>query len=140
MPTLNVLSFPQATVAVGSHTVGPVLIADDAVDYVVEYDVSLFLDPESTLEVTVEISLDDGATWLGNGGASREGGVGLDKNGNPMTTASLYAPLFMGWDQDGFATQDPELVVTPATGRQVRGTLVVSGSSVTVGPGTVTIS
>jgi hypothetical protein len=134
-----VISFPQHGYSPGQHIEGPAMILDSARSYLLTYDVSQFLNPVGVVDVSVEVSL-DGATWIGNGGASRNGGSGSDRKGNTMTTATVSSDLFMGWDARSHPTQAPSLVVVPAVGRQVRVIITTTGTGIVIGPGTLDVS
>lgn len=117
--------FPHGTLAVGVHQIGPVSVPQNISAFSLalaraEWTAGVDLD------MKMDLSLDDGATWNEPAadvtpwplGLTAEGGIALDKNGVPYVSTTLSA----GVPNPGSTT------------RKIRATVTVSGGPlVTIG-------
>lgn len=120
MAKLKTTVLPQATYHVGTRTTPNLTVAQGLTAVLIEFDKTLgWTDPAVTLDVTLDLSLDGGATWNTPAadvvpfpvGFTAEGG-GLDKFGNPYTSATLSTSL----PQDQLTNRRLRAVVTVAGG------------------------
>lgn len=129
MATTTVL--PQGTYQPQTRLLGPVTVPQGATELTFTFDRTNWTDPAVTLAITIDLSLDGGATWNNPPeqaaplpfGFTSEGGGGLDKHGNPRTettgTTSIPQPT--------------------NTQRRLRATVTIAGGPLTTN-GSVTIS
>ena len=98
--------------------------------YKLVVDVSQMLDPGTHFEFRTEFSIDGGATWIEYGGGGRDGGLGRDKQGNPLATCAFFT------GQSADTPDDDPLPGTglPSSQRRARASLVTSGGTFTLGP------
>jgi hypothetical protein len=123
MAKLKSTVLPQATYHPGTRTTPNLSVAQGMTGVTIEFDKTLgWTDPAVTLDVTLDLSLDGGATWNTPAadvvpfpvGFTAEGG-GNDKNGVPYTSATLSTSL-----------PHPEL-----TNRRLRATITIAGGDLT---------
>jgi hypothetical protein len=116
---------PLADYPSGSRTFGPRAIADNIVGLVLEFqrcttvDLTVWPNPLTHLWARMELSLDDGVTWLPAGGMGAFGGILARPGIGGTELADSYLPVDL----------------LPGTGRQLRGT-----AEVTNGPIRTTVS
>jgi hypothetical protein len=80
-------TLPPSNYGPGVVTLGPANVAGSLSQAVVSFDISQHLDPTILWQVAIEISLDNGQTWLMMGGFTRPGGpVRSGPDGVPRTT------------------------------------------------------
>jgi hypothetical protein len=127
MPTVTI---PTTTLQIGARDFGPATIsdADTSITLTIDRTVTNGLNdtPATHLSIEAMVSLDGGATWTLAAGAGIEGGQ-LPQPPPPRGPGGFYTAnvLRVGLDQ------------YPGTGRRIKATLTVSGSSVAVA-GTLT--
>lgn len=121
---------PQATYPIGTRTVGPANVPQNATKVEMALDGAAMTDPALHVSMTLDLSLDNGATWnLPHPqvdpfpiGMTLDGGA-LNRQGLPLATYTLGTQL-----------PDP----TNAN-RKIRMTVTISGTPLTT-QGTVTIT
>src|SRR5262245_46322160 len=83
-------TLPQGTYGPGVVTLGPANVAGSLSQATVSFDISQHLEPTIMWEVAIEISTDNGQTWLLMGGFTRPGGpVTNGPDGVPRTTVTM---------------------------------------------------
>jgi hypothetical protein len=105
------VAIPAGSYPPGTYPLPALGIADAITQATVTLDVSQHTDPAIVWSVTMDLSLDGGASWHFLWGASRVGGVVIH-NSVALTTATFQSP-----------------VLPAGPGRQMRGTLVVTGGT-----------
>lgn len=123
---MTTVTIPLTTLPVGSRDFGPATVADTATDIVLVIDRTVAggfnsLTAATTMDLRMFQSGDGGATWQLICGAGIVGGTYTGLDGAVITQSSVEAPLGAG------------------TGREVKATLVVAGTSVAAS-GTLTIT
>lgn len=113
------IPIPLTTLAAGPHDFGPAAIADNLASATLTVDRTVAggfnATPAAQASIQVMQSGDGGATFRMVGAGGVEGGsVTNPRTGSPFTASSIVIQLF------------------PGAGRQVKATIVVSGSSVAV--------
>lgn len=111
------------TLAAGTHSYGPVTIPDVIVGCSLQAETSQHTSPAVSFQLSIEISLDGGVTWqpLVSVGRIGQATPPIDPStGLPATTAGFTCGLPAG------------------TGRRARGSLVISGGSLTTQGVTIT--
>lgn len=107
--------------AVGERSFGPRAIPDNIIAFRVEVyrctsaDPAMWPDPASFLQLGLEVSTDGGATWNRVGGFGAHGGVHVRRDG-------VEADASIG-----------QIDLPEAPGRQIRGTVTVTGAPVRTG-------
>lgn len=120
------IPIPLTTLSVGTHDFGPAAVADNLATATLSIDRTVAggfnATPAAQASIQVNQSNDGGTTFIfDGGGAMAGGGITNPRTGLPFTASSVTIPL------------------APGTGRQVKATVVVSGSSVAVS-GSLTVS
>ena len=93
---------PLADYPTGSRIFGPLAIADDIIGIVLEFqrctsaDLTIWPSPLTELWVRMELSLDDGATWICAGGIGAPGGILPGLNVAELTDNWLKVDLLPG--------------------------------------------
>lgn len=116
--TIQVLA--PGTYGPGDRTIPSRSIPDSITGGMLAVDITAHSDPSVRIELCFDISLDGGATWIGNGtmsdcyaGAARDGGpVIQDRNGVDITAMTIHRQLPAG------------------TGRRIRGRVRIIGGSI----------
>jgi len=111
MPTSTII--PQGTYPVGTRSFGPANVPSGLTTGVIAFDRTAWSDPAVTLDLFLEFSIDNGATWAFPAGMGAEGGVARDKNGVVQTVSTL-----------GFVFPDGPT-------RKVQGTITIAGGPLT---------
>lgn len=119
------IPIPTTTLAVGPHDYGPAPIADNLKQATITIDRTvaggLNATPSASIDLSVFVSSDGGATWQGATTGNCQGGIWPAPKGGQWNSIALTFQFGGG------------------TNRQVKGTVVVNGQSVAVG-GSIVVS
>lgn len=116
MATVTVI--PLGAYGPGTITLGPAAVPLNPTQMILTVQTDLMLDPATSFDLRLQLSLDNGGTYADWGGATRNGGpVLIGKDGLPLTTASFVVSL-----------PDPT-----NTQRKIKGTLTIVGTVTTSG-------
>jgi hypothetical protein len=116
LPTLDrQLAIPLNDYATGTHNLPSTNILDNATGIYFEISrcttatPTIWPNASTELSISLEVSLDGGATWLGLSGFGSTGGIFIKRDGSEATVSSSLTNLPAG------------------TGRKVRGTATIVG-------------
>lgn len=114
----RVLSVPVRNYQLGSRSFGPVTLPDGVSSITVSVTrctsatPTIFSDPASKISIEIEASFDGGATWVSGGEFEALGGVHMRHDGSEGAASSAT------WTWP------------PGSGRRLRGSVTVSGSTI----------
>jgi len=108
---------PTFAYGIGPNPVPQVAVPKGSTEFRVTIDVSQMTNPLTSYQASFDISFDGGASWQFLVDSTRAGGVQLDANGFPITTARSAAALAQ--------PDNPN--------RLIRGSLTVSGGLILIG-------
>lgn len=94
MATTKTKVLPLQIYPAGTHLIPASNLNNNVAAYLLEIarcttaTPTIWPDPASTIEINIEVSFDNGVTWVGGGGFSAYGGIYVRRDGTEGTTSS----------------------------------------------------
>jgi len=91
MPKISQGAFTNRMYQVGTYTLAATALAANVSAVSIAFNRADWLDPLSKIRLSLELSLDGGATWIPGGAFEADGGVFIDRfTGLPVTESVAY--------------------------------------------------